>query len=106
MTTRVPSPATAKTLLGAEAVSKSLSCIAHEVVERNRHIDRLALARIHTRGVPLAHRLRRLVAERGGAELPVAADITFDRVHVRDGDRPPERQRSSGTRASPSRSKG
>jgi pyrimidine operon attenuation protein / uracil phosphoribosyltransferase len=45
--------------------------------------------------VPLASRLRRLVAEREGLELPVGAlDITFHRddVHVRDGGRPPERQ--------------
>lgn len=95
MTTHVPSPAAAKTLLDGEAISKALSRIAHEIFERNDELDGLALAGIQTRGVPLAHRLRRLVAERSGRDLPVAAlDITFHRddVHVRDGGRPPERQ--------------
>ena len=95
MTTHVPTPAAAKILLDAEAISKALARIAHEIVERCDDLDRLALAGIQTRGVPLAHRLRRLVADRSGTEAPVAAlDITFHRddVHVRDGGRPPERQ--------------
>ena len=48
----------------------------------------LALVGIHTRGVPLAQRLRRAVAERSGAELELGAvDITFHRddVLVRGG---------------------
>lgn len=95
MTTNVPSPATAKVLLDAEAISKALSRISHEILERNDELDRVVLAGIQTRGVPLAHRLRRLIGERSGQDLPVAAlDITFHRddVHVRDGGRPPERQ--------------
>ncbi|MDQ3425228.1 MAG: bifunctional pyr operon transcriptional regulator/uracil phosphoribosyltransferase PyrR, partial [Actinomycetota bacterium] len=50
---------------------------------------------IQTRGVPLASRLKRLVAERNGTELPLGAlDITFHRddVHVRDGGRAPGRE--------------
>ncbi|MDH4104295.1 MAG: bifunctional pyr operon transcriptional regulator/uracil phosphoribosyltransferase PyrR [Thermoleophilia bacterium] len=93
-------PATAKPVLGAEAISKTLSRIAHEVIERNEApdgvgLEHVALVGIQTRGVPLASRLRRLVAERSGVELPVGAlDITFHRddVHVRDGGRPPDRQ--------------
>ena len=94
MTTHVPGRAATKTVLDAEAVSKALSRIAHEIVERT-DLEDVALVGIQTRGVPLAYRLRRLVEERAGAELPVAAlDITFHRddVHVRDGGRPPERQ--------------
>ena len=99
MTTHVPgraeSPAGAKTLLDAEAISRTLSRIAHEIVERNADLDRLALVGIQTRGAPLAHRLRRLVAERSAADPEVGTlDITFHRddVHVRDGGRAPERQ--------------
>ena len=99
MTTHVPD-ALAKLLLDAEAISKSLSRIAHELIERNEGsdgegLDRVALVGIQTRGAPLASRLRRLVAERSGVELPVGAlDITFHRddVHVRDGGRAPGRQ--------------
>ena len=86
MTTPAPSRAAAKALLDAEAVSRTLSRIAHEIIERNEALDDVALVGIHTRGVPLAQRLRRLVAERSGVELETGAlDITFHRddVHVR-----------------------
>ena len=96
----VPDRATARQLLDADAIAKALSRIAHELIERNGPpdgpgLDRVALVGIQTRGVPLASRLRRLVEERSGFELPVGAlDITFHRddVHVRDGGRPPDRQ--------------
>jgi len=100
MTTHVPARATAKQLLDADAITRSLSRIAHELIERNGMpdgpgLDRVALVGIQTRGVPLASRLRRLVEERSGVAVPVGAlDITFHRddVHVRDGGRPPGRQ--------------
>jgi len=82
-------------LLDAEAISKTLSRIAHEVIERNTDLERVALVGIQTRGAPLASRLRRLVAERSGHELALGAlDITFHRddVHVRERGMPPERQ--------------
>jgi pyrimidine operon attenuation protein/uracil phosphoribosyltransferase len=78
-------------LLDAEAVSRTLARMAHEVIERNPDLDRVVLVGIHTRGVPLARRLRELVAERSGVELDLGAvDITFHRddVHVRDGSAP------------------
>jgi pyrimidine operon attenuation protein / uracil phosphoribosyltransferase len=95
MTTHVPDRAAATVLLDAEAISRALSRIAHEIVEGNDDLERVALVGIQTRGVPLASRLRRLVAERSGAELALGAlDITFHRddVHVRDGARAPGRQ--------------
>jgi pyrimidine operon attenuation protein/uracil phosphoribosyltransferase len=95
MTAHVPDRASATVLLDAEAISKALSRIAHEIVEGNAALERVALVGIQTRGVPLASRLRRLVAERSGAELSLGAlDITFHRddVHVRDGARTPGRQ--------------
>jgi pyrimidine operon attenuation protein/uracil phosphoribosyltransferase len=101
MTTHVPEDATARLVLDGEAIGKSLARIAHEIIERNAEADddagleRVALVGIQSRGAPLASRLRRLVAERSGVELPVGAlDITFHRddVHVRDGGRPPGRQ--------------
>ena len=97
MTTHVPEDATARLLLDGEAISKALSRIAHEIIERNddEGLEHVALVGIQSRGAPLASRLRRLVEERSGTELPVGAlDITFHRddVHVRDGGRPPGRQ--------------
>ncbi len=81
----------AKVVLDADAVDRALVRIAHEIVERNPASERLALVGIHTRGVPLAHRLRRLVGSiRSGDVALGTLDITFHRddLHVRDGEAP------------------
>ena len=78
-------------LLDDDAIQRTLSRIAHEIIERNDDLDSVALVGIQTRGVPLAQRLRRLVEERAGdAPALGAVDITFyrDDVHVRAGDAP------------------
>jgi pyrimidine operon attenuation protein / uracil phosphoribosyltransferase len=77
-----------KILLDAEALRRTVSRIAHEIVERNPELDRTALIGIHTRGVPLAQRLRLLITDFAGVEIALGAlDITFHRddVHVRGG---------------------
>ena len=82
---------TEKVLLDAEAISRTLTRIAHELIEANPELDRLALVGIHTRGVPLAQRLRRLIAERADEEVELGSlDITFyrDDVQVRGGEAP------------------
>jgi pyrimidine operon attenuation protein/uracil phosphoribosyltransferase len=79
---------TAKVLLDAEALHRTLSRIAHEIVERNPDLDDVALVGIHTRGVPLAQRLRRRIADFTGHEVALGTlDITFHRddLHVRGG---------------------
>jgi pyrimidine operon attenuation protein/uracil phosphoribosyltransferase len=92
------SPAVApdgRLLLDAEAIQRTLSRIAHEIIERNDELEAVCLVGIHTRGVPLAQRLKRLVAERAGTELELGQlDITFHRddVHVREGRSPRRRQ--------------
>src|SRR6266568_686050 len=78
-------------LLDGEAIGRTLSRIAHEIIERNDDLDSVALVGIHTRGVPISQRLRRLIEERTGLQLPVGQlDITFHRddVHVRAGRAP------------------
>jgi pyrimidine operon attenuation protein/uracil phosphoribosyltransferase len=80
-----------RVVLDEEQVGRTLSRIAHEIIERNDDLDAVALVGIHTRGVPLAQRLRRLVEERSGIELALGQlDITFHRddVHVRAGSAP------------------
>ncbi|HET7137004.1 MAG TPA: bifunctional pyr operon transcriptional regulator/uracil phosphoribosyltransferase PyrR [Gaiellaceae bacterium] len=80
-----------RVLLDEEQLRRTLSRIAHEIIERNDDLDSVALVGIHTRGVPLAQRLRRLVEERSGVELELGQlDITFHRddVHVRGGSSP------------------
>jgi pyrimidine operon attenuation protein / uracil phosphoribosyltransferase len=80
-----------KVVFDAEAISRTLSRIAHEIIEGNPELDRVALVGIQTRGVPLAQRLRRLIAERAGEDVELGSlDITFyrDDVHVRGGEAP------------------
>ncbi len=83
--------ASGKVLLDAEAIDRTLSRIAHEIIEQNDDLDKVALVGIHRRGVPLAQRLRRLIEERSGTELALGQlDITFyrDDVQVRGGEAP------------------
>jgi pyrimidine operon attenuation protein/uracil phosphoribosyltransferase len=80
-----------KVLLDAEALNRTIARIAHEIVEGNQDLARTALIGIHTRGVPLAQRLRRYIADFGGTEIPLGTvDITFHRddVLVRGGEAP------------------
>jgi pyrimidine operon attenuation protein/uracil phosphoribosyltransferase len=81
----------ARVLMDAEAMGRTLSRLAHEIIERNDDLGAVALVGIHTRGVPLAHRLRQLVEERAGEPLALGQlDVTFHRddVHVREGRAP------------------
>src|SRR5581483_7166122 len=84
-------PAQGKVLLDAEALGRTLSRIAHEIIEANPELEDVALVGIQTRGVPLAQRLARLIEERAGlAPALGAVDITFyrDDLHVRGGEAP------------------
>ena len=61
-------------------MDRTLTRIAHEILERNRGVEELALVGIRTRGVPLAKRLARAIHEINGHEIPTGAlDITLYR---------------------------
>jgi pyrimidine operon attenuation protein/uracil phosphoribosyltransferase len=47
----------AKIVMTAEDIRRTLARIAHEIIERNKVTDSLVLVGLHTRGVPLARRL-------------------------------------------------
>src|SRR5438105_15621467 len=88
----LPARTAGKTLLDEVALDRTLSRIAHEIIERNADLDDVALVGIHTRGVPLAQRLRRLVEERAGVAPALrTVDITFyrDDAQVPGGEAPP-----------------
>jgi len=72
-----------KLVLNGDDVRRTLVRIAHEIVERNAEPDRLALVGIHRRGALLAQRLRRLVGDLLGAQVPLGdLDISFYRDDV------------------------
>ena len=67
-------------LMDAARVARTLDRMAHEIVERHPNLASAALIGVRSRGVPLAHRLARLVKQASGVELPVGAlDISLYR---------------------------
>jgi len=69
-----------KTVLSSEDISRVLSRIAHEIIERNKGVEGVILVGMRTRGVPLAERLARKIKEFEGVEVPVGAlDISLYR---------------------------
>ena len=67
-------------VMDADRISRALTRIAHEIVERNRGVDQVALVGVRSRGVPLARRLARALKEISGDDVGTGAlDITLYR---------------------------
>ena len=67
-------------LLDREGIRRSLTRIAHEILEKNKGTEELILIGIRRRGVPLAVRLAELIQQIEGVEIPVGKlDITLYR---------------------------
>ena len=67
-------------VMDADRIGRTITRIAHEIVERNKGVDDLALVGIRTRGVHIARRLARSLREITGDEVPTGAlDITLYR---------------------------
>lgn len=63
-----------------ERLQRTLSRIAHEILERHPDMKDTVLVGVRTRGVPLAQRLARLLGKEAGLAPPVGAlDITLYR---------------------------
>ncbi|WP_447972395.1 bifunctional pyr operon transcriptional regulator/uracil phosphoribosyltransferase PyrR [Nitrospira sp. Kam-Ns4a] len=69
-----------KLVMDASEMGRALTRIAHEIIERNKGIERVALVGIRTGGVHLAHRLARRIQEIEKAQVPIGElDITLYR---------------------------
>jgi pyrimidine operon attenuation protein/uracil phosphoribosyltransferase len=67
-------------VMDADRMGRSLTRIAHEILERNRGVEDLAIVGIRTRGVPIAKRLAKAIHDIHGQEIPTGAlDITLYR---------------------------
>jgi pyrimidine operon attenuation protein/uracil phosphoribosyltransferase len=67
-------------ILDGPGISRALTRIAHEVLERNKGTDGLVLVGLRSRGIELARRLSRNIKEIEGVEVPVGAlDVTLYR---------------------------
>jgi pyrimidine operon attenuation protein/uracil phosphoribosyltransferase len=72
--------ATERLVMDAGEMARALTRIAHEILERNRGTERLALVGIRTGGVYLAHRLAKRIQEIEKAQVPIGElDITLYR---------------------------
>ena len=58
-------------IMDATTMDRTLSRMAHEIVEGNRGVESLSLVGIRTRGVPLARRLAEKIKANEGVEVPV-----------------------------------
>jgi pyrimidine operon attenuation protein / uracil phosphoribosyltransferase len=67
-------------VIDADRMSRTLTRIAHEIVERNRGLDNVALVGIRTRGVVIAKRIAQALHHITGEPVPTGAlDITLYR---------------------------
>src|SRR5688572_19873551 len=67
-------------VMDADRIGRTLARIAHEILERNKTVDDLALVGVRRRGVPLARRLARTLSQLSGVDVPTGAlDITLYR---------------------------
>ena len=65
---------TAKVLVDADQLRRTVARMAHEIVERHDDPREIALVGIHTRGVPIAKRLADLI-ERFGGHRPALGSV-------------------------------
>ena len=82
--TTAPPTGDGRTVLDARDISRALTRIAHEILERNKGAGDLVLLGIPTRGVPLARRIAAKIAAVEGIDIPVGSlDVTMYRDDLR-----------------------
>ncbi|MBT3796844.1 MAG: bifunctional pyr operon transcriptional regulator/uracil phosphoribosyltransferase PyrR [Candidatus Marinimicrobia bacterium] len=74
-----------KNIMNSEAIDRSITRLAHEILERNHGANELMLIGILSRGEPLAKRLQALIQKISGKKTPIGfLDITFHRDDFRE----------------------
>ena len=67
-------------IMDEQAIDRALIRISHEIVEKNKGVENLAIVGIRRRGVPLARRLADYISSIEGVVVPVGIlDITLYR---------------------------
>jgi pyrimidine operon attenuation protein / uracil phosphoribosyltransferase len=73
-----------RTVLDAGDISRALTRISHEILERNKGARDLVLLGIPSRGVPLAHRIAEKISTVEECDVPVGSlDVTMYRDDLR-----------------------
>ena len=67
-------------IMDQEAIRRAVLRMAHEILEKNKGVDHLALVGVRTRGVILAQRLKKAIKDIEGVDVPMGIlDITLYR---------------------------
>src|SRR3954469_7558683 len=67
-------------ILNAAAIQRALTRIGHEIAERNENGSEIVLIGIQRGGVPLAHRLSKILSEIWGSSIPTGSlDVSMHR---------------------------
>ena len=71
-------------LAGKKEIERSLTRLAHEIIEKNDDLSQIAIVGIRTRGDFLAKRLHSQIEKLSGLEIPIGTlDVTFHRDDFR-----------------------
>ena len=67
-------------LLDEKAIKRTLTRVAHEIIEKNKGVENVILVGIKRRGTPIAERIAFLIEQFEGIKIPVSSvDITLYR---------------------------
>lgn len=84
-----------KVLFDASAIDRMLARIAHEIIEKNEDLSKVALVGVLRRGVPIACRIAENTEKFAGVKLPVGKlDITLYRDDLSELSDMPEYKKS------------
>jgi pyrimidine operon attenuation protein/uracil phosphoribosyltransferase len=79
----LPKKSKSTLIMDAKTIERALTRIAHEIVEKNKGAENMAVIGIQNRGAYLAERIAKLIEKIEGAEIPVGLmDITLYRDDV------------------------
>jgi len=69
-----------RVIMDAATIDRTLNRMVHEIIEKNPDLNQLAIIGIRTRGIYLAERLQKKLAETAKTEIPLGTlDITMYR---------------------------
>ncbi len=60
-------------VMDADEIRRAVIRIAHEIIEKNKGADKVAIVGIQRRGVPIAYRLAQLIEQIEGTSVPVGS---------------------------------
>lgn len=74
-------------LMDEKAISRAITRVSHEIIERNKGIEKVVLVGIKTRGVPIANRIAKKIESIEGVAINTGQiDITLYRDDLKEID--------------------